>query len=176
MTPEFIYCYSHCPVWNNFEKEKQRSACFKRKAKVFSPHHLQSRWAATNAKGPYVKPCGWLWALPKPWSLYSLLDLDLQPRLSGPFLHSRPKKQNYLLHGVLARNEERCDNHDDSEAKAISDSLSATAIPCSQSSFLPRQFWSTSKHQVKSLNRLQTPSLLWVGHAAVSPVCVYNNL
>lgn len=85
MTPEFIYCYSHCPVWNNFEKEKQRSACFKRKAKVFSPHHLQSRWAATNAKGPYVKPCGWLWALPKPWSLYSLLDLDLQPRLSVPF-------------------------------------------------------------------------------------------
>lgn len=42
VTSLFIYCYSHCPVWNNFKKEKQRSACFKKKVKVFSPHLLQS--------------------------------------------------------------------------------------------------------------------------------------
>lgn len=27
------------------------------KAEVFSPHHLQSRWVATNAKDPYIKGC-----------------------------------------------------------------------------------------------------------------------
>lgn len=178
MTPEFNYYCSHCPVWNNFETEKQRSACFKRKAKAFSPDHLQSRWAATNAKGPYVKPCGWLWALPKPWSLCWHPDLHLQPRLSGPFLHSRPKKQNCLEqskrtdHGVSGKEWRKAWQSWGFRGKGRIRWSQFHSHPFSKSSFLPRQFQSTSKHHAKSLERLQTPNLLWVGRAAVSPVCV----
>lgn len=178
MTPEFIYCYTHCPVWNNFEKEKQRSACFKRKAKVFPPYHLQSTWAATNTKGPYVKPCGWLWVLPKHWSLCSHLDLHLQPRLDGPFLHSRPKKQNYLEpsdrteHGALGKERRKVWQFWGFRAKGHIRRPQFHSCPFNLSSFLPSQFLGTGKHQTKSLDKLQTPSLLWVEHAAVCPVWV----